>query len=311
MAYNQSVPSLGSAEQQSRYRLVIVQVLVIIFLYINCLMITTFFMKEVFYRSTRYILFINALMSDCLYLIITNLLLIFISFRIYMQMWLCLIIVVVSSLHNFITPVTLTAMTLERYVAICMPLQHGQICSAQRALYGILVIHGVSFIPCLIMILAVFTTVNVSFYREDVSCTVEKLTITVWQSHLRSGVSQFYFLVMLIIIIFSYIKIMVVAQAASAENKKASKKGLQTVSLHAFQLLLCLIQFWCPFVETALLQISLVLYINIRYMNYIMFSLAPRCLSPLIYGLRDKEFFVALRYYALWGLYKRKISLQN
>ncbi|KAI9999479.1 hypothetical protein NQD34_018499 [Periophthalmus magnuspinnatus] len=306
MASNQSAPSLGPRPQQMI--LYLVQVLIIIFLYINSLMITTFFMKEFFYRTMRYILFTSALMADCLYLVVTNILMIFTYFKIYMQMWLCLIIVITSVLLNVITPVTLTVMTLERYVAICMPLQHGQLCSTQRALYCILVIHGVSFIPCLIMILAVFVTVNVSLYREDVICSVEKMTIAIWQSHLRSGVSQFYFLVMFIVVVFSYIKIMRVAQAATVENKKASKKGLQTVLLHAFQLLLCLIQFWCPTLETALLQISVILYINVRYFNYIAFSLTPRCLSPLIYGLRDKEFFEVLRFYASWGLHKRKIT---
>ena len=98
---------------------------------------------------------------------------------------------------------------------------------------------------------------------------------------------------------------MKVAKAASGENKKSTWKGLRTVVLHAFQLLLCLIQLWCPFIEAAVLQIDFMLYINVRYFTYITFYLAPRCLSPLIYGLRDDKFFLALKYYALCGLYKK------
>lgn len=38
-----------------------------------------------------------------------------------------------------------------------------------------------------------------------------------------------------------------------------------------------------------------------------MFSLAPRCLSPLIYGLRDEKFVHALKCYASFGFLKRNI----
>ncbi|RCU34802.1 hypothetical protein DVA81_18780, partial [Acinetobacter baumannii] len=84
------------------------------------------------------------------------------------------------------------------------------------------------------------------------------------QNHLRSAISQFYFLVMCIAIVFSYVKIMKVANAASGDNKKSIRKGLRTVIFHAFQLFLCVIQLWCPFIEDAVLQINLMLYINVR-----------------------------------------------
>ena len=112
-------------------------------------------------------------------------------------------------------------------------------------------------------------------------------------------------MILCITIVFCYVKIMKVAKAASGENKKSTRKGLRTVVLHAFQLLLCLIQLWCPFIEAAARQIDLMLYVNVRYFTYIAFYLAPRCLSPLIYGLRDDKFFLALKYYALCGLYKK------
>lgn len=116
-----------------------------------------------------------------------------------------------------------------------------------------------------------------------------------WQNHVKFAVYQFYFLIMSIIIIFSYSKIVKVATAASGEDKKSTWKALRTVILHAFQLLLCLIQLWCPLIETAVFQIDLVLYKRVRFFNYMTFILAPRCLSPLIYGLRDEKFFLTLK----------------
>lgn len=97
------------------------------------------------------------------------------------------------------------------------------------------------------------------------------------------------------------------AKAASGENKKSTKKGLKTVSLHAFQLLLCLIRMWCPFVEGAVLQIDYNVFLAIRYFDYIMFILAPKCLSPLIYGLRDETFYLALKNYVCFGFSKRNV----
>ncbi|KAM7399100.1 hypothetical protein PAMP_018392 [Pampus punctatissimus] len=306
MANNSLVVGGESLMRNVNYRVILVQVLIVIFLWINFLLITTFFMKDFFYTTMRYILFANTLVSDCLILIITNVLLIFTYFRLTMQMWFCLIFYLLSSLYTFVTPVTLTAMTLERYVAICMPLRHAELCSTRSALHCILLIHGLSLIPC-VLILSIFFAFATQDIFYDSVCSVEMFILHSWQRHLRSAVSQFYFLIMCITIVFSYIKIMKVAKAASGENKKSTWKGLRTVILHAFQLLLCLIQLWCPLIEAAVLQINFMLYINVRYFNYITFYLAPRCMSPLIYGLRDDKddkFFLALKYYALCGLYK-------
>ncbi|XP_044058418.1 odorant receptor 131-2-like [Siniperca chuatsi] len=305
MANNNSLVGGKSLMQRVNYQVILVQVFVALFLCINFLLITTFFMKDFFYTAMRYILFANTLLSDCLILIITNILLIFSYFRVNMQMWLCLILYILSFLYTLVTPFTLMAMTLERYVAICMPLRHGELCSTRSSLHCILIIHGLSSVPCIIVLSTFFASASLSFYKQYRVCAVELFIFHSWQSHLKSAINQLYFLIMFITIVFSYVKIMTVAKAASGENKKSTWKGLRTIILHAFQLLLCLIQLWCPFIENAVLQIDFMLYNNVRYFNYITFYLAPRCLSPLIYGLRDEKFFLALKYYALCGLYRK------
>ncbi|XP_008423207.1 growth hormone secretagogue receptor type 1-like [Poecilia reticulata] len=278
-------------------QVIFVQVLVAVLLCINLMLIITFFMKEMFYTNMRYILFANALFSDCINIIMTNVLLLFVYFSVPLQTWSCLLFFILSSMYNYVTPLTLTAMSLERYVAICLPLRHAELCTAGRALQGILIIHSLSIIPFVVFLLIFFSSVTVSFFKQYVLCTAQVFFLHRWQNHVRSAVSQFYFLIMCILIAFSYVQIMKVAKAASGENKESTRKGLRTVILHAFQLFLCLIQLWVPFIETAVLQIDLNLYINVRYFNYICLNLAPRCLSPLIYGLRDEVFLVALKHY--------------
>ncbi|XP_015253186.1 PREDICTED: olfactory receptor 10J5 [Cyprinodon variegatus] len=290
------------------YKVILVQVLVCVFLCINVFLITTFFLKNYFHTTMRYILFVITLFSDCLFLIMTDMLLILSYFSFAIEIWLCIIIYIILSVYTFVTPLTLTAMVLERYVAICMPLRHAELCTTRSTVHLILTIHSLSSVPCVVVISIFFAFTSFTFYTTGRICSVEMFILYKWQSHLRSAISQFYFLIMCVVIVFSYVQIMKVAKAASGENKQSTWRGLRTVILHAFQLLLCLVQLWCPFIEAAVLQIDFVLFVNVRYFNYITFILAPRCLSPLIYGLRDDLFFQAVRYYALCGLYKKQPS---
>uniref|UniRef100_A0A4W6DPM1 G-protein coupled receptors family 1 profile domain-containing protein n=1 Tax=Lates calcarifer TaxID=8187 RepID=A0A4W6DPM1_LATCA len=284
-----------------KVKLIITQILVMIFLCINLLLIMTFFKKECFHTSARYILFALTLLSDSFLLFMSDILVIWAIFHLTIQVWLCVIICAVLLLYVTVTPVTLTVMTLECYVAICMPLRHGELCSTRSTMHCILIIHGLSSVPCIVILSAFFVSASLSFYKKYQICSVEIFIFHTWQDHLRSALYQFQFLIMCIIIVFCYVKIMKVAKAASGENKKSTKKGLRTVLLHGFQLLLCLIQLWCPFIEAAVFKISFSLFEDVRYFNYIMFYLAPRCLSPLIYGLRDEVFFHALKHYASFG----------
>ncbi|XP_024133585.1 odorant receptor 131-2-like [Oryzias melastigma] len=305
MANNSSVLSGNFPVKQISKEVIIVQVLIGVFLSINFFLIITFFKKDVFHTSMRYILFAETLLSDCLFLILANVTLILSYFGVTMQMGFCLILFFLTSLYSYVTPVTLTAMTLERYVAICMPLRHAELCTPHGALQLILIIHSISAVPITINLAVFYSTASPTFNTKRAICHGEMFVLVTWQGHFRSAISQLYFFIMFTIIVFSYIKIMKVAKTASGEHKKSTWKGLRTVILHGFQLLLSLIQLWSVFIEAAALKVSLTLYINIRYFDYIMFFLAPRCLSPLIYGLRDELFFKALKSYALWGLHKK------
>ncbi|KAK2846802.1 hypothetical protein Q5P01_009801 [Channa striata] len=289
---------------QQSFKLVVVQVLIMIFLCINLLLIITFLKKKCFHESARYILFAVTLLSDSFILFLTDFLFILALFNFTIHMWLCIIIIIPVYLYITVTPVTLTAMILERYVAICMPLRHAELCSTRSTVRCILMIHCLSSIPCIVVFSTFFASTSSSFYHQYQVCSVEIFTVDIWQIQLRTAISQILFLLMFVIIVFSYVKILKVAKAASGENKKLTTKGLKTVVLHGFQLLLCLIQLWCPFIEAAVFNFSY--FLNVRTFNYIVFYLAPRCLSPLIYGLRDECFFNALKNSASCGLYKEQ-----
>ena len=144
------------------------------------------------------------------------------------------------SVYTFAFPLTLTLMILEHYVAICMPMQHGVLCTPRNAMHCILIINAISTIPISISLTIYWASVPVSRYTEDSVCGIELLTIYSWQSHYWSAITQLYFFSMFIIVLFCYVQITKAARKASGENKKSSGKGLKTVLLHGFQLLLCL-----------------------------------------------------------------------
>nr|XP_043871962.1 odorant receptor 131-2-like [Solea senegalensis]XP_043888766.1 odorant receptor 131-2-like [Solea senegalensis] len=294
MADNSSMAG-GGTLQHFGERFYIVQLLVLIFLCINLLLIMTLFSKVYFYTTMRYILFTVTLLSDTFILFITDVMFIFSYSQVKMPIALCVPVYIVVIVYTFVTPLTLTAMTLECYVAICMPLRYGELCTSRRALHCILIIHGLSFVPITFVLSIFFASAPTSLYSEHRICSMDIFVYLRWQDNAKMAVYQLYFFVMSATIIFSYIKIMKAANAASGENKKSSRRALGRVTLHGFHLLFCLILLWCPFMETAALQTDLKLFLNVRYFNYIVFNLTPRCLSPLIYGLRDEKVFLALK----------------
>ncbi|RVE65071.1 hypothetical protein OJAV_G00131810 [Oryzias javanicus] len=143
-----------------------------------------------------------------------------------MQIWMCCIVYTILSVYALVTPITLTAMTLERYVAICMPLRHAELCSMRGAVKLILIIHSISSVPCTVNLSIFSATVSSDLYTNSKLCYREMFVLFPWQGHLSSAMDQFYFLIMLSVIVFSYVQIMKAAKAASGENKKSTWKDV-------------------------------------------------------------------------------------
>ncbi|CAJ1063684.1 odorant receptor 131-2-like [Xyrichtys novacula] len=88
-------------------------------------------------------------------------------------------------------------------------------------------------------------------------------------------------------VIFSYISVMIAARSASAD-KASTQKARDTLLLHLIQLCLILLS---TVHSTLIVNISQVVsrLVFIRIMNvfYIFITILPKCLSALIYVLRD------------------------
>ncbi|KAJ1120364.1 hypothetical protein NDU88_008534 [Pleurodeles waltl] len=179
-------------------------------------------------------------------------------------------------------------MSLERYVAICYPLRHAELCRVERAWVAILAISAIGFLPLFIDIVITFSVVKVTYFSMSVSCQREALLIIPEQSALRSARHGFTFSVVALIILYTYVRIMREAKKISGDRTSSSKAS-RTVALHAVQLLLCFTSFTYPMTE------ALVKNQAFRVVNMYLFMLFPRLLSPLIFGFHDETFRTHIR----------------
>ncbi|XP_061072304.1 odorant receptor 131-2-like [Conger conger] len=280
-----------------RVRTAIVQVLVWFFIYIDIFMLFTVFSKQAFRGDTRYILFANTLLVDSTLLLLTDLVVLLGYFNTRIPVSHCIVLCFVMGISVKNTPYTITAMCLERYVAICMPLRHASISSTGRTMAAIIIIWAFSSVKVIIDVVIVTVTAPPSYFAKPTSCDYRIMLVTDWQQLMHVIFGQMDFFIIALIVLFCYTKIMLAAQAASGENKQSVSKGRRTLLLHGVQLVLCLANLWVPFIMDVVRKQSQHLFLPVRFFNFIAFTIVSRALSPLIYGLRDKEFSLALKYY--------------
>ncbi|XP_056415979.1 odorant receptor 131-2-like [Hyla sarda] len=255
------------------------------FLYIITILLKVFFTAPHMQENSRYVLFVHMLINDTLYLALGNFLLATIMYSVYLPVPVCYLFHSVASCSFRVTPYNLAIMSLERYIAICFPLRHFEFCTRKRAKSAILVVWVVGFSPNIADFTAVIYSTKRTFYSLYVFCDRSMLVISPLQNVIRSFTNILSFTIVALIIVFTYIKVMLVARKVGSGGSSAHKAG-KTVMLHAFQLLLYMASFISTLTETYLLNYITYLVIS----NFIMFTCLPRLLSPIIYGVRDEVF---------------------
>lgn len=252
------------------------------FIYFISLMLNIFFITPQVRENARYLLFIYMLVNDTIYIFLAFYLLLSAMCLVYIPVPVCFILYAISSSVFRVTPYNLAAMALERYVAICYPLRHTELCTTKRANVAyaliwllLIVLHGAE-------LLLMFSSVT-NLYRYAI-CKHDTLLVSPIQNVIRTLSFILCFGLVGIIILFTYVKIMLVAHKVSSQSSSASKAG-KTVMLHAFQLLLCMSSLLSTLTET--FSRKKVEFLPIT--NFFAFTCVPRFLSPVIYGIRDEE----------------------
>uniref|UniRef100_A0A8C5LUJ9 G-protein coupled receptors family 1 profile domain-containing protein n=1 Tax=Leptobrachium leishanense TaxID=445787 RepID=A0A8C5LUJ9_9ANUR len=255
----------------------------VLFLHLVVAILHVFFTAHHIRESARYILFSNMLFTDTLHLMMGLFLLVTMMYLIYFPVPWCIIVQILSTSTFRVTPYNLAAMALERYIAICHPLRHEELCTAQRAHGVIAVIWVIGLIPSAADLIVMTTSVNKSFFLLKILCTRAWLFVNPVQTQIRSLSLIISFTLVGLTIIYTYTRVMLVAKRIASGDSSAMK-ACKTILLHGAQLILCMTAF------ISVLTDQYVSFPFIHVVTFILFLCVPRFISPLIYGLRDEAF---------------------
>ncbi|XP_076833350.1 uncharacterized protein LOC143478269 [Brachyhypopomus gauderio] len=301
---------VNSTPLRSNISMAITQFFVWPFIYMDMFMLLTFYRKQAFRTETRYILFSQTLLIDFIFLLLTDFVMLISYSHILMPVVFCVPVCMVMETVTICTPMIITAMCVERYVAICMPLRHSALSTSSRTCTAIFIIWIVSTIMPLMDLIILVSTVSQDYLSQLTFCYYEIMTPEKWHRYMRVLLCVIRFIIILLVELFCYVLIMLAARAASVDKKSASK-GLRTVSLHMLQLILCTMEIICPYIEAVVIQLDIQVYLSVRFFNFITFSVIARAVSPLVYGIRDEEFYTAFVYNIQCGQNHMKISTEN
>ncbi|XP_018558453.1 odorant receptor 131-2-like [Lates calcarifer] len=258
--------------------------------YINGTLIHTFRKHQIFYVNPRYILFIHLVLNDMIQLTTTMSLFVF-SYVFYkINVSLCCLIVTFAVFTTLNTPLNLAVMAVECYIAICLPLRHAELCTIKRTYILIAWIWTMSAVSTLPDMFILVVTQPVQLFYSAIFCERDNL-FKHPASLKKRDVSYIIFLVgVWLTLVYTYFKIFFAAKAAKDAKNANAEKARNTILLHAFQLLLCMLTFVAHLLRKALLYWFPKHYVHVAFFSYIMVQILPRLISPMVYGLRDKTF---------------------
>ncbi|KAM4582543.1 odorant receptor 131-2-like [Fundulus diaphanus] len=274
---------------------VITVLLSLAIIYINGTLVHTFRKHQVFNTNSRYILYIHLVINDIIMLALMILLQVLSYILFTLNVSFCIIMLMIAISSNLNNPLTLAAMALECYLAICFPLRHPQICTVRKTYIVIAVIWFLSLLTILPDVFIVMATRPAEYFHSRIFCLWANIFTNPILAEKRD-VSNIVFLVIVWLILFyTYFRILFTAQAASANAKKARN----TVLLHGFQLLLCMLSYVHSIAIVGLSSLFPNDILTIRYVISILIQVMPRLISPMVYGIRDKMFREYLKRYLL------------
>ncbi|XP_061584241.1 odorant receptor 131-2-like [Cololabis saira] len=245
--------------------------------------------------NPRYILYIHLVINDIIMLTLFVLLQLLSYILFTLNVSFCVIMLMIAIATNLNNPLTLAAMAVECYLAICFPLRYPQICTVKKTYIVIGVIWLLSLLTIVPDVFVVLAVKSPDFFSSRIFCMWANI---IANPHLdkKRDVSNIMLLVIVWFTLFyTYFRILFTAQAASANAKKARN----TVLLHGFQLLLCMLSYVHSLMIGGLTNLFPKSVLVIRYVISVAIQILPRLISPVVYGLRDKTFREYLRRYFL------------
>ncbi|CAL8402592.1 unnamed protein product [Arctogadus glacialis] len=254
--------------------------------YINGTLVHTFTRHQIFYMNPRYILFIHLVINDMILLTLFGFIFVLTYIMLDMSVPFCTLLLIMALLTDLNTPLTLAVLAMECYIAICFPLHHVQICTVQKTylVIGLIwLISGLTVLPDLFVMLG---TESHEFLHSRVFCVSTTVFRNPYFKEKRDGSNSIFLVLVWLVLFYTYFNILFAAKAASLD----AKKGRNTVILHGFQLVLCMLTYVSHLVIIGLTNLLPAAVLAIRFTVSVFISILPRLISPIVYGLRDKTF---------------------
>ncbi|XP_043098796.1 odorant receptor 137-2 [Puntigrus tetrazona] len=261
----------------------------IIIISINGMFVLTFFRNSVFYNDPRYILYIHLVINDMLMVFFS------VNLAVMAYAWknvplsFCVPLLIITSTTHKNTPLTFAGMAVERYIAICKPLHHHQICTVRRTYILIALIWSVGVIPGLTDFILLSVVRPLSVFTTTASCSASVLYSSQFNEIQTRFMNGLYSSVVWTILVFTYCRVLIAARRASSD-KSSAKKAQSTILLHGAQLLLCMLSYITAVIDKTFIPLLPVDRAKLTFLNYLLTNILPRLLTPLIYGVRDKLF---------------------
>ncbi|XP_051788428.1 odorant receptor 131-2-like [Erpetoichthys calabaricus] len=281
---------LFSLKTKSIVKISIVTFLYIVIMHTNGLLIFTFLKQPLFHDSSRYVLYIHMVFNDVFELSVAVIMHIYLQVMPYTPVPVCYFLLILSVSSSYNTPLNLGLMALERYVAICRPFQHAEICTIPRTSCALAVLWVISLLPATSDLISVFFVEPLSFFNTRVICNGDSFTRAPFLLIKRHCTNIIFFSLVWFTIFFTYAGIFTAARSASIADKSSAKKAYNTVLLHAVQLILGMLIFLGPLTEIFYAELPIESKMDVQYTRLVFINIFPRVLSPLIYGLRDENF---------------------
>ncbi|XP_039547735.1 odorant receptor 131-2-like [Pimephales promelas] len=284
-----------------------VVLLAVIILSINGVFVLTFFRSSIFYNNPRYILYIHLVINDMLMVFFTVILSVMAYVWQNVPLPFCVTLLIIASTTHKNTPLTLAGMAVERYIAICKPLHHQQICTVRRTFILISLIWGVGVLPGLadLILLSIVRPLSTSY--TVTSCSASILYSTAYHEVQSRFMNGLYSSVVWVILVFTYCRVLIAARR-STTDKSSAKKAQSTILLHGVQLLLCMLSYITAVIDKMFIPFLPVDRARLTFLNYLLTNILPRLLTPLIYGVRDKHFYKHMKELLSYRLFIVKVE---